>query len=290
MSGDRTDYSRPLFHDFLSLNFVVCSMDYRLLPETSLTGLMEDVRDVEPWLRQVLPTEMMKERVEVDGERLVVVGASAGGHLALLTPKLWTCPPLAIFSLYAPTNMHNLPYLNRGRLSIANCPLPDCTASLLAAATNYDNPPSGFAIPQSKEDYEHPRRYMALHVFRKSRIVEFLWMGLVRCRDGEGKGELRLPRKGSVASEAIDDISPDHLCTKIRYPPTYQVMGENDEVFDISHALEFGKKLEKIGVACKTVVVEGEGHAFDIWAELGGKADVWILRPAVEWVAGLAVT
>jgi acetyl esterase/lipase len=87
IGSNRTDYSRPLFHDFLSLNFVVCSMDYRLLPETTFTGLTEDVRDVEPWLRQVLPVEMKKEGVDVDGERLVVVGASAGAHLALLTVR-----------------------------------------------------------------------------------------------------------------------------------------------------------------------------------------------------------
>lgn len=31
--------------------------------------------------------EMKKEGVDVDGERLVVVSASAGGHLALLTVR-----------------------------------------------------------------------------------------------------------------------------------------------------------------------------------------------------------
>jgi len=39
------------------------------------------------------------------------------------------------------------------------------------------------------------------------------------------------------------------------------------------------------GVACETMVVEGEGHAFDIWEKVGGKVDVRTLRPAVKWVA-----
>jgi hypothetical protein len=107
--------------------------------------------------------------------------------------------------------MHNLPYLNRGRLSSANCPIPDCTAEFLASATDYDNPPSEFTIAQSKEDYERPRRYLGLNVFRKGIVPEFLLRGLVRCGDIEGEGGLRLPVKGSVTKEAIDDISKTRL-------------------------------------------------------------------------------
>lgn len=118
-------------------------------------------------------------------------------------PKLWKRLPVAIASLYAPTDMHNLPYLNRGRLSVANCPLPDCTAELLASATNYKTPPSEFKIPRSKEDYEHPRRYLGLHIFREGVVPEVLLKGLVR----RGDGKLRLPEKGSVTKQEIDNIS-----------------------------------------------------------------------------------
>lgn len=45
--GDRFDHSRPLFQNFLAMGFIVTSMDYRLLPETSLSGQLEDIRDVE---------------------------------------------------------------------------------------------------------------------------------------------------------------------------------------------------------------------------------------------------
>jgi acetyl esterase/lipase len=82
---DRTDYSRPLFHELLSHGFVVCCMDYRLLPETSFSELTEDVKRIETWVRHDLPTEMKKIGVKVDCNKLVVVGGSAGGHLALLT-------------------------------------------------------------------------------------------------------------------------------------------------------------------------------------------------------------
>lgn len=85
LGGSRSDYCRPLFQHFLSLGFIVTSMDYRLLPETSLAGQLEDVRDVEPWLRHSLPSILTDPALSVDRDNIVVVGASAGSLLAFLT-------------------------------------------------------------------------------------------------------------------------------------------------------------------------------------------------------------
>lgn len=85
LGANRTDYCRPLFYQFLKLGFVVAAMDYRLRPETSLEGQLSDVRDVEGWLRNYLGSETRVSKTEVDSEKIVVVGASAGAHLALLT-------------------------------------------------------------------------------------------------------------------------------------------------------------------------------------------------------------
>lgn len=60
-------------------------MDYRLLPETSIEGQMEDIRDVEGWLRKNLAREVKEYFSRVQNDKIVVVGASAGAHLALLT-------------------------------------------------------------------------------------------------------------------------------------------------------------------------------------------------------------
>jgi acetyl esterase/lipase len=83
--GNRTDYSRPLFYHFLSLGFIVTAMDYRLLPETKLEGQMDDVRDVEAWLRNNLAQEVTEYFSQIQDDKIIVVGASAGAHLALLT-------------------------------------------------------------------------------------------------------------------------------------------------------------------------------------------------------------
>jgi acetyl esterase/lipase len=85
LAGSRSDYCRPLFQHFLSLGFICTSIDYRLLPETSLGGQLEDIRDAEPWLRNSLPTIFTDRGVTVNADKIVVVGASAGAHLALMT-------------------------------------------------------------------------------------------------------------------------------------------------------------------------------------------------------------
>lgn len=107
LGANKSDYCRPLFLEFLRAGFVVASMDYRLRPETTLEGQLSDVRDVESWLRRSLAAETRPAGVEVDGEKIVVVGCSAGAHLALLT----VCP-LFLFLL-----LLLLPYSFLGNVS-----------------------------------------------------------------------------------------------------------------------------------------------------------------------------
>lgn len=87
--SNRTDYGPPIFKRLLSSGFVICSMDYRLCPETLLSGTCEDVKDIEGWLKNNLQAILEKGGYDVnlDTEHIVVVGASAGAHLALLTVR-----------------------------------------------------------------------------------------------------------------------------------------------------------------------------------------------------------
>ncbi|PBP22821.1 polyketide synthase, partial [Diplocarpon rosae] len=194
-------------------------------------ALRSDVTDVEGWLRTRLAAELEDVRVHVDAAQLIVVGASAGAHLALLTPKLWTVAPKAILSMYGPTNLHHLP-ADKTRLTSPQVP---CTADVLAAATTYENPPTDIPLPRSAKDCIRPRQIMAMNVFQRGVVAEFVLQGLVRLDDGS----LSLPAPGCVSKEEVDAISPLHLCTFITYPPVYQVMGAADDTFDTSHVHSF---------------------------------------------------
>jgi hypothetical protein len=103
--------------------------------------------------------------------------------------------------MYAPTNMHGLPYLGRGRLSALS--VPPCTSELLENATEFDCPPTGIEIPQSWADYEKPRIQMTLRIFLNALITEVLIKGIKRGDDGL----LRLPMKGSLEEHEVKDIS-----------------------------------------------------------------------------------
>ncbi|THY59447.1 alpha/beta-hydrolase [Aureobasidium pullulans] len=109
IGGNRQEFSRPVFEEFLSHEFVIISTDYRLVPESSfVNGQLEDIRDVETWIKTEMPSKLKDHGFDVQTEQIVVVGGSAGALLALLTPKLWKRRPSAILAIYGATNMHRL--------------------------------------------------------------------------------------------------------------------------------------------------------------------------------------
>ena len=88
------------------------SIDYRLCPEVNIVdGPMTDVCDALDWARNTLPQMSLKyPGLKVDVEKIIAVGWSTGGTLAL---SLAWCsvqknikPPDAILAFYCPTNYH----------------------------------------------------------------------------------------------------------------------------------------------------------------------------------------
>lgn len=89
--------------------FVPVSLDHRLCPEVKLAeGGMVDVCDALEWARTKLPHLKRQSDVQIDGERVVVVGWSSGGQLAMslawTAPQKGLKPPEAILAFYCPTN------------------------------------------------------------------------------------------------------------------------------------------------------------------------------------------
>ncbi|OJZ90865.1 hypothetical protein ASPFODRAFT_203349 [Aspergillus luchuensis CBS 106.47] len=65
---------------------VIVSPNYRLLPESSVLDVLEDVEDHWHWMHQSLPALLQRETkgtVEADLRRIMTVGDSAGGYLSL---------------------------------------------------------------------------------------------------------------------------------------------------------------------------------------------------------------
>jgi len=249
--------------------------------------MCEDVGFIETWLRNGTLAKELRERGftgEIDGNKIVVAGGSAGAHVALLVPKLWSRPPTAILSLYGPTNLHSLPWMN---LNFSSLVLRDPTPALLAAATNYEQPPSDLVL--SSTDTTHPRRHMGQHIYRKELLAVFLLRGLVYEDSNEISG-LRLPERerDNVTAAEIDSISPLAIVTQSQaeYPPVYQMLGTDDWLCQQSHMTEFAAALTEKGVKNAAVVVEGGIHGFDSRVEIGTVEERVLVEPAVEWIVG----
>jgi acetyl esterase/lipase len=74
---------------------VLISIDYRLAPETLLPQIIEDVEDAFRWIRREGAQEF-----NIDPQRVVVIGGSAGGYLALMTGFRVEPRPTVLFSLW----------------------------------------------------------------------------------------------------------------------------------------------------------------------------------------------
>ncbi|MBE0451475.1 MAG: alpha/beta hydrolase, partial [Clostridia bacterium] len=93
--GSRRDIQEAQVEYFKIAGFNVISIDYRLAPETKLDEIVEDVRDAVKWIQS-----RTAEWYDMDTERLIFLGSSAGGYLSLLLGTMPDIKPLAIISMY----------------------------------------------------------------------------------------------------------------------------------------------------------------------------------------------
>ena len=91
--------------------FLPVSIDYRFCPELSiLDGPMNDVCEALRWARFQLPSLALDiaPGLAANGQRVVAVGWSTGGHLALTlaftAPQRGLKPPEALLALYCPSD------------------------------------------------------------------------------------------------------------------------------------------------------------------------------------------
>jgi acetyl esterase/lipase len=109
--GRRNISKFPYFRQLAGQGHLVMDIDYTLSPQTSLPGMVMDVKRAIIWLKA------HAAEYDLNPERIVLVGQSAGGHLALLaayTPNYTGLQPKdvagdtsvrAVISFYGPPDM-----------------------------------------------------------------------------------------------------------------------------------------------------------------------------------------
>ncbi len=104
---------RPFQTAFLlAHNILPVSIDYRLCPEINLIdGPIADVCDAYAWAQTGLQAVVRSKGILIDEKRIVVIGWSTGGHLAMTTAwkskEAGLRPPVAILSFYGPTDFES---------------------------------------------------------------------------------------------------------------------------------------------------------------------------------------
>ena len=275
----------------LAAGFLPVSIDYRLCPEmTLLEGPMRDVCDALAWARNTLPfiSTLRRPDVLIDGGRVVAVGWSTGGHLAMslgwTAPKTGIRPPEAVLAFYCPSDYEDpfwmRPNLPRGAEHFA--------AEVAAGNSSFrkavcegvrDRPMTAYRIPSSTVQTPggwcapaDARSRIALHMNVQGKTVEVLCHGLARSStlfststqaERGTAGAIDLPRP---TQEQIVDISPLAQIRKGAFKtPTFIIHGAGDDLIPWKQAKRTYEALVTKGVQAELRIVEGAVHLFDVY-------------------------
>jgi acetyl esterase/lipase len=265
-------YVRPAqTRHLLAHGFLPVSLDFRLCPEVNLIeGPIADIRDGYKWARETMPQELSKLGVSVDVEKIVAIGWSTGGHLALSlawsTLQAGLPPPTAILSFYAPVNFDSAEIFR------------DCGTTL--------SRPSNSVQEISRT---LPRTPITTYTPTKSDENNRFWlqpgnMGLPLFLNGLPKDpastEFTMPSEERIAM--IDPL--DHLRNGRYTTPTCVVHPTKDNIAPYSAAVRFVDEMKARGLRHRFLSPDGVGHAFDVNLQQG--EDEWeeYVKPAYEFL------
>ncbi|KAL5354266.1 hypothetical protein ACLOAV_000354 [Pseudogymnoascus australis] len=278
----------------LDSGFLPISIEYRFCPEVDiLSGPMADVCDALRWARRGLPGIVLAcPGLEVNEDKVVVVGWSTGGHLAMTTAftakQQGVKPPDAILAFYCPTNYESDWWQH------PIYPIP----AIQSADTPYDllegvqDEPIASHYPSTNKNFpgmlmslEDPRWRFVLHMNWKAQMLPVLINGLPSKSRLQSTGEsaesyYSLPMP---TDEQIISISPFSQIMRGNYTtPTYLIHGTADDLIPWEHSQRVVDALAARGVDTGIEILEGVEHLFDTFSNKGWDE----IQRAYGWLAG----
>ncbi|KXX79217.1 Conidial yellow pigment biosynthesis polyketide synthase [Madurella mycetomatis] len=265
----------------LANGFLPVSIDYRLCPEVDMIkGPVADVCSAYAWAKTRLPALAASLGFKVDATKVVAVGWSSGGHLAMSLG--WTAreagiePPSAILSFYAPYDFESgeldLPRLAsfQGRkmsLERILAALPSTPITEYSHSLQNDTANLGWLCPGDA------RSELVLSLFKDGIGLPLLIHGLTRSAAGvSGSGSRINTLLTPPARELVASISPLSRLRAGEYTvPTYIIHGTADEVVPVEAAERFVSEARARGVRCGFLAVPGGRHVHDVGVEEGSR-------------------
>jgi acetyl esterase/lipase len=235
---DKDFGTRPFFRHLAAQGHVIMDVAYRLCPETDFDGMLGDAKRAVAWMKPHAP------HYGADPHKVVVMGASAGGHLALLCAYTPQHPGLtpedlrgidltvkAVVSYYGPSDMRTY-HAQAGRA---------------LGYTDHDVPPG----PPSGMD--HISDWIMKNI-AKVNFPAVTHRQMMKNLLGGQPDEV--PERYDLASP-VSHVSPSS-------PPTLLLQGEHDQLVPVAAARALYHKLLENNVPVVYVEFPQTDHAFDV--------------------------
>jgi acetyl esterase/lipase len=222
---DKDTGTRPFFHQLTAQGHVVMDVAYRLCPEVDIYGMVADVKRSVAWMKA------NAHLYNVNPERIILAGGSAGGHLALL-------------AAYTPDD---------ARLNPADLAGQDLSVRGVI---------STYGPVDMRATYRHLAQERLIGLPR----VEIGQPGadtMQKNFSDAGRVDTLLGGHLQEVPEAYELASPlAHAGSAC--PPTLLIQGESDVIAPIAATRELHRKLAECGVPAVNIVYPLANHAFDL--------------------------
>ncbi|TGO60221.1 hypothetical protein BCON_0037g00210 [Botryotinia convoluta] len=276
--------------------FIPVSIDYRFIPEVPLReGAMSDVCDALAWARNTLPSIILKNcpQQRVDGSRVVVLGWSTGGTLAMSSAftslEQGAQPPEAILAFYCPTNYDDewwkTPIFPKMSISDPSTPYNLLEGVQNTPVTSYTPKTSNGASTQLFSLQDLRTRFI-LHMNWRAQVLPILINGLPSLSTSSSSpstpsyDNLPMPSPSQIAR-----ISPYSQIVSSHYKtPTFLIHGTEDDLIPWQQSQKTYEALKERGVEAAIEVLEGSGHLFDLTRDRGGDEGVRAVERGMEFL------
>jgi acetyl esterase/lipase len=222
---DKDFGTRGLFRHLAAQGHVIMDVSYRMCPEVDIYGMIGDVKRAVAWIKD------NAAKYRVNPERVVLAGASAGGHLALL-------------AAYAPHHPLLTPPDVQGR-------------DLSARAVISEYGPTDMRAAYEHMDLKRTLRLPKVVVGLPGAAASKKTMNDI------GRMDVLLCGHPDEAPEVYELASPvTHVSAGS--PPTLLIQGEPDVIEPVAAARELYRRLVASGVPAVNIVYPLTNHMFDL--------------------------
>ncbi|WP_066291618.1 alpha/beta hydrolase [Bacillus sp. FJAT-29937] len=225
--GTRKELTAEMIQLYTDNGFAVFSIDYRLAPETKLSGIIDDVQDALNWIKSE-----GRNQFSIDPDRIAVIGGSAGGFLALTTGTL-SNKPRAIVSFYG--------YGDIG--------------------ANWATSPNSYYLQKDRVPKEMADQLVSNQIITEASIQPRFLLYLYARQTGEWIQNVTGVNP-IMNKEEIQKYSPIHNITN-EYPPTLFLHGTKDIDVPYEQSVFMRGALVKEGIEAKLITIQNGEHVFD---------------------------